>query len=117
MKFSVVSLAALALGALGPINAQGVTEIVVTGGNAPNGAQVRSKTVNYADLDLSKSAGLKALLGRIRGAATDVCSPAAQNSNLKDSADQKKCVSSAVNTAVEKVNNPGLTAMAPSATH
>lgn len=118
MKLSAVSLAVLALGAFGPINAQGVTEVVVTGSNAPAaGSQVRSKTVSYSDLDLSKSAGLTSLLGRIRGAASDVCSPGAQTSNLKDSADYNKCVSNAVNRAVAKVNNPGLTAMVPSAAH
>jgi UrcA family protein len=118
MKLSVVSLAALALGTLGAVNAQGMSEVVVTSAKAPTpGTQVRSKTVAYSDLDLSKSSGLTTLLGRIRGAASDVCSPGAQSKDIKDSADYKKCVSDAVNSAVAKVNNPGLTALVPTAAH
>ena len=118
MKRSAVSLAALALGALGAVNAQSMSEVVVTSSKAPApGTQVRSKTVGYGDLDMSKSSGLTTLLGRIRGAASDVCSPGSQTRDLKDSADYKKCVSDATNSAVAKVNNPGLTAMLSSAAH
>lgn len=114
MKLLIVaSLGALALGVLGPVNAEDATEVVVTGHKnaAAPGSEVRTATVKYADLDLGKAAGLSALLVRIRSAATTVCSPQPQVNDLADSADYRRCMSDAVNTAVMKVNSPGLKAM------
>ncbi|HEX3837198.1 MAG TPA: UrcA family protein [Steroidobacteraceae bacterium] len=114
MKLLIVaSLGALALGVLGAANAQETTEVVVTGHKAAAapGTEVRTATVNYADLDLAKSAGLSALLVRIRAAATTVCSPQPQANDLPGSTDYRRCMSDAVNTAVTNVNNPGLKAM------
>jgi len=105
-----VSLAALGLGALASVNAQGVQEVVVTAGKAV-GEETHSQTVNFADLDLSKSEGLKTLLSRIRGAAGKVCAPRSETNDTKGSTDYKKCVGNAVNGAVAKVGNPGLTAL------
>ena len=106
-----VSLAALGLGALASVNAQGVQEVVVTGGKAV-GAETHSQTVKFADLDVSKSEGLKTLLSRIRGAAHKVCSPAPDPTDIQGNKDYKKCVDAAVSGAVEKVGNPALTALA-----
>jgi UrcA family protein len=114
MKLLIVaSLGALALGVLGPVYAEDATEVVVTGHKAAAaaGSEVRTATVSYADLDLAKSAGLSALLVRIRAAATTVCSPQPEVNDLPGSTDYKRCMSDAVNTAVMKVNNPGLKAM------
>lgn len=111
MKLVIVSLAALALGGVGSVKAQGAAEVVITGTKAPAGSETRSKTVSYADLDLSKSAGLGTLLDRIRAAASDVCSPEPQSTSAKDAADFRSCVKRAVNSAVRKVDNPALTAM------
>ena len=76
MKWVIASLVPFALGSSASVDAQGLTEVVVTGTKAPVGSETRSKTVSYADLDLSKSAGLGTLLDRIHNAASDVCSPA-----------------------------------------
>ncbi|HEY5263872.1 MAG TPA: UrcA family protein [Steroidobacteraceae bacterium] len=107
------SLGALALGVLGPAYAQVTNEIVVTGHKAAAapGTEVRSTTVGYSDLDLSKSAGLSTLLVRIREAATTVCSPQPQANDFPGSTDYRKCYSNAVDTAVTQVNNPGLKAL------
>ncbi|HEY4342503.1 MAG TPA: UrcA family protein [Steroidobacteraceae bacterium] len=113
-----VSLGALALGVLGPVNAQDASEVVVTGHKAAApGSQARATTVSYRDLDLAKSAGLSTLLVRIRAAATDVCSPQPQTNDIPGTNDYKKCMSDAVNTAVTKVNNPGLTTLVAGARH
>lgn len=106
-----VSLAALGLGALASVNAQGIQEVVVTAGKAV-GAETRSQTVKFGDLDLSKSEGLKTLLSRIRGSAGEVCAPKPETNDTTGSTAYKKCVGDAVNGAVAKVGNPGLTAMA-----
>ena len=106
-----VSLAALGLGALVSVNAQGIQEVVVTTGKAV-GAETHSQTVKFADLDLSKSEGQKSLLSRIRSAAGEVCAPRPETKDTKGSTAYKKCVGDAVNGAVAKVGNPGLTALA-----
>src|SRR5215469_18973476 len=102
MKLAIpVSLSALGLGALASVNAQGVQEVVVTGKAV--GAETHSQTVKFADLDLSKSEGQKALLSRIRGAADKVCAPKPETNDTTASWDYKKCVGDAVNGAVAKV--------------
>lgn len=106
-----VSLAALGLGALASVNAQGVQEVVVTAGK-PVGTETHSKTVKFADLDLSKSEGLNTLLSRIRGAAGEVCAPRPETNDTKGTTAYKKCVGDAVHGAVAKVGNSGLTALA-----
>jgi UrcA family protein len=110
-----VSLAAFALGAVALVNAQVVQEVVVQGSKAP-GLEVRSKSVKFADLDLSKSLGIETLLSRIRRAAGDVCSPEPQVNDIGVRKDYNKCVSGAVDGAVAKVNNPRLSALASKGT-
>lgn len=108
-----VSLAALALGTVGVTSAQSVQEVVVTGTNSRvPGAEARSQTVNFADLDLSKSQGVKTLLTRIRAAAGEVCSPQPEATDIPGSKDYRKCIGRAVTGAVDTVNSPLLTAMA-----
>lgn len=106
-----MSVAALGLGALASVNAQGVPEVVVSGNNSA-GAVTHSKTVKFGDLDLSKSEGLKTLLSRIHSAAGEVCAPKPEAKDANGSTGYKKCVGDAVNGAVAKVGNPGLTALA-----
>ncbi len=70
-------------------------------------AVVHSKTVRYADLDLTKPAGAKVLYGRIRVAAREVCGfgdwPLPVN--------YQGCVDGAIDNAVTKVNSPALTTL------
>ena len=112
-----VSLAALALGAMGGASAQSAQEVVVTGthSKAP-GAEARSQTVKFADLDLSKSQGVKTLLTRIRAAAGEVCSPRPEALDVSGKSDYSNCIGRAVAGAVETVNSPLLTAMASTRT-
>ena len=112
-------LAALAFSAIAPAYAQATEEIVVTGTKARQapGTETRSKKVSYADLDLSKPAGVKALYSRIQGAAKDVCSPEPTVGDISARKDYDNCVSHAVDTAVAQVGNPDLTSMVASAAH
>jgi UrcA family protein len=111
-----LSLFAFALGAVALVNAQVIQEVVVQGSKAPAGLEVRSKSVKFADLDLSKSAGIETLLARIRRAAGDVCSPEPQVNDIGVRKEYDKCVNGAVDGAVAKVNNPRLSALASKGT-
>ena len=114
----VASFGACLLGAVVLVAAQGLAEVVITAPKATApGTEVRSKTVSYADLDLSRSPGLTTLMGRIRGAASDVCSPQPDVRDIPRSRDFRQCVAHAVSTAVKTVNNPGLTTMVAGARH
>src|SRR5215469_980844 len=99
-----MSLAVLAIGAVGVTSAQSVQEVIVTGTKAP-GAETRSQTVKIADLDLSKSEGVKTLLTRIRGAAGEVCSPQPEATDIPGHNDYGRCIDQAVKGAVATVNN------------
>jgi UrcA family protein len=65
----------------------------------------RSETVKFADLDLSTSAGVEALYGRIHAAARRVCEQPAG-----ELAATMPCMSKAESEAIAKVNVPMLTA-------
>jgi UrcA family protein len=110
---AIASLAALAFAPIVSVKAQGVQEVVVTGTNSSvPGAEARSQSVKFADLDLSKSQGVRTLLTRIRAAATEVCSPEPSATDIPGNKDFRKCMGRAVTGAVETVNSPLLTAMA-----
>jgi UrcA family protein len=73
--------------------------------NAQAGEAVHSETVKFADLNLSSSAGVEALYGRIHAAAWRVCrQPAGEQ------AASTRCVRKAESEAIGKVNVPLLTA-------
>jgi UrcA family protein len=65
--------------------------------------EIRSVTVSYADLDLSKQTGVAALYGRIEAAANRVCGskPAL---DIRTFFAQRNCVQIAVANAVAEVD-------------
>jgi UrcA family protein len=71
----------------------------------------QSKTVSYADLDLSQAAGAQTLLARIHGAAKWVCGPAEGHEDLQDVTSYRTCIKLAEDRAVADVNRPTVTAM------
>jgi UrcA family protein len=75
------------------------------------------ETVSYADLDISKPAGAKALYRRIAAAARRVCSV----NSYQDLAMMKQesiCTDKAIDNAVKTVGSPALSALRPgSMTH
>ena len=68
------------------------------------------KTVKFGDLNISNPEGAKALYGRIRAAARDVCEMSATYEWLARPA-VKKCIDTAIDKAVKDVNAPELTAL------
>jgi UrcA family protein len=75
---------------------------------SPNDAGTASAVVRYHDLDLSSSAGIRTLYGRIQNAAWRVCLQVVPSWN---GIENTKCRQTAVDEAVAKVNKPALTAM------
>jgi UrcA family protein len=73
-------------------------------------AEVRKLEVHYGDLDLAKSEQANKLYWRIQHAAHNVCEvntmPASRAVLL-----ERKCVATAVDEAIQRVDNPNLTAI------
>lgn len=87
------------------------TEIVVQEQRVlPPGVEVRTKIVNFGDLDATKQEGAHALLVRIRAAAKDVCAPDPGMKDQKLLADYNNCRTHAVDSAVARLNNALVTA-------
>ncbi|HEY0800271.1 MAG TPA: UrcA family protein [Steroidobacteraceae bacterium] len=74
---------------------------------ADAGTEPVSRTVKFADLNLSKPPGAAVLYARINAAAKNVCS----FYWFKSDADQDRCVHDAIASAVIKVNQPALFAV------
>jgi UrcA family protein len=73
------------------------------------GSAPKSRTVQFADLDLSKLEGAVTLLGRIRNAAQSVCSAHRGGTSLRDKQQYAACVEFAMSNAVATVDRPVLT--------
>jgi UrcA family protein len=121
LKTLPVLAAAASLAAITPVHAQTylgddaqvtgptVAEVVVTAPyETPGGRQIKSTPVYFSDLDLNSPDGGYTLLTRIRGAAREVCSPAADFHDLSDTSDYQRCVRRAVTHAVNEVGAPVL---------
>jgi UrcA family protein len=68
-----------------------------------------SRTVQFADLDLSRTQGAAALYNRLRAAAETLCAPL-DDRQLARHLKFNNCVKSAISAAVAKVDRPALTA-------
>ena len=64
--------------------------------------------VNYANLDLSTAEGAKALYGRLRAAAEQVCAPL-DRADLSLAWRYRACIQTALSNAVRDVDKPLLT--------
>ena len=82
--------------------------IVVAPGTSGGGREIKSTPVFYDDLDLNAPQGGYTLLMRIRGAATQVCSPASSIRDIRDSSDYQRCVRRAIDHAVQEVGMPSV---------
>jgi UrcA family protein len=71
--------------------------------------EVRRKVVPFADLDLSREAGVKALYQRIKAAAESVCSPLRRTRSLTMEPGWRDCLNTAVANAVADIDHPRLT--------
>ena len=87
-----------------------VQEIVVHPKNVPLNAETRQKKVSYADLNLQTESGQKAIIGRIKAAGRQVCSPQ-PNRRTKEQQDYANCYDGAVNGALADLGNSDVSAM------
>jgi UrcA family protein len=67
-----------------------------------------STTVRFGDLNLANPDGAKALMGRIRRAANQVCEPTPASPS--EYADWRNCIADATKDAVTRLNVPTVTA-------
>lgn len=65
-------------------------------------AQASTRTVSYADLDLSTANGRSALDARVRGAARQVCEIGADEGSLAERLAAKACFAHAVSSAQQQ---------------
>ena len=68
---------------------------------------VKTETVNYSDLRLTRKVGVAVLYGRLRGAAERACAPLASE-QLAAKSKYRACYDDALAKAVVAVNHPGL---------
>jgi UrcA family protein len=92
------------------ISAASLTALSPGAANAGPPRELRSITVSYADLDLSKQTGVAVLYRRIEAAANRVCGPKPAL-DIKQIYAQVDCVQSAVANAVGEVNVRQLAAL------
>src|SRR5256884_9659311 len=71
-------------------------------------ADVRARVVQFADLDLTRTAGVMVLYARIKSAAQEVCEPINARA-LAASQAARKCVAESIARVVADVNAPALT--------
>lgn len=72
---------------------------------------VKSQTVSFADLDLSKPAGAQTLYKRIQKAARHVCGPIDKYTYVTPWKAFRECYEEAIAAAVAQVDRPSLTAL------
>jgi UrcA family protein len=72
-------------------------------------AAPKSRTVQFADLDLNKAEGVATLFNRIKGAAQVVCGSHLGRVTLRDQERHAACMRFAVSNAVARVDQPMLT--------
>ena len=75
--------------------------------NAGTPEESAQRTVRFADLDLTRPAGVAVLHQRIRAAAQEVCQPVSEH-DLVMLAASRTCVTDAIARAVKDVNVPAL---------
>lgn len=69
---------------------------------------VKTATVSFGDLDLSKAAGAKTLYSRIKRAARTVCGP---YDSIQMRRAWRQCLDTAISNAVADINQPTLAAL------
>ncbi len=73
------------------------------------GLEFAQRTVKFADLDLTRTAGAEALYSRIRSAAKQVCAPSFVSREWEASKNTRLCIDQAITRAVADVHAPMLT--------
>ena len=104
-KSPALALAAsVCLFGVGAFAQSAVHEVVVRpSASAAGDVRTTAETVSYADLDLGRAAGARALLLRLRAAAKRVCAPEPTSHEPTDP--YRRCVRSSVDRAVAEVDS------------
>jgi UrcA family protein len=85
------------------------TDVYAADTSTVRGSEFAQRTVSYADLDLTRSAGAEALYTRIRSAAKQVCAPSFPTWEWEATKTTRPCIDQAIARAVADVHAPMLT--------
>jgi UrcA family protein len=97
---------------LGFVGTLGVAFAAHAGDEMPSTAFVHeSAVVRYDDLSLDSAAGIKALYARLTHAAAQVCGSQPHVAELRRLAQYRSCYNSALNKAIDKIDNDNLQAL------
>jgi UrcA family protein len=88
----------------------GAASLIADVASARDDGQV-STVVNYRDLDLSQAADAQRLYARLKRASKEVCYTSLDVRSLRIHRRQEACYAEALDRAVERVNEPALTAL------
>jgi UrcA family protein len=106
-RIALLAAAGLLAGAGLPAFAEPTSGEVVVSASLRPGVEIRRKVVAYGDLDITRSEGAQSLLGRIRGAAKEVCTPEPTHpGELREIADYDRCMHGAMDGAVAQARSP-----------
>jgi UrcA family protein len=103
MKISRVAWVAVSLGVIGASPAFASDEFATD--------ESQTVDVRFHDLDLAKNKDAKVLFMRLRDAAEDVCGTTYDAASLFTRLQVEQCQKEAIGGAVEKINQPLLTAV------
>jgi UrcA family protein len=84
--------------------------LLATGGAVAAEPDIRTVAVRYGDLDLSRDEGVRALYGRLRAAAANVCGPRTYR-DLATLRLWRECRDETLGRAVGQIGNPRLAAL------
>jgi UrcA family protein len=93
-----------------------LSSLVAAAASAAELEPLPTRTVKYADLNLSNPAGVQALYGRIIAAARQVCQ-LDTHTDLHLLGKEQACMKQAIDDAVRKVNSPALADLRFGSTH
>lgn len=79
------------------------TAAALLAASAPAMAEIKSKPVQYSDLDLSSAAGQKRLATRIKSAVKSVCG-SSRTISLAEKLDHERCKRDALESALPKAD-------------
>jgi UrcA family protein len=102
MKTAAFALALASLTVAGAAAAQTPTTLAADG---------RTPVVRYADLDLTREQGARALVGRIAYAAHVFCGPEPRAISLGEYMRYRACVAESTNGVVRRIDSPQVTAV------
>lgn len=107
LKMKIATQCLLVTACVGAVVA--CTDVYAADTSTVQGLEFAQRTVKYADLDLTRTAGAQPLYSRIRSAARQVCAASFSSREWDAFYATRPCIDQAITRAVADVNSPMLT--------